>query len=575
MLIDTQEAFEAALEQIKSTPGQIFVDCETTGLKPFLGDRLVGIALLMDQRPEVKFYFTFRHSNCLNLNTDSLNQLLQFLPSRTLINHNMKFDLLMLHCDGMQLPKRAYCTMLAAHLLDENGPLGLKELADKLIDRTSSEESYKLDLLLASRKLTKGQLHRLQACEVADYAIKDVVLAKKLNDILKPALTSWRLVNLNEEISKFLLAITRTEIRGMPTDVEFAKLKVAESEARLVHIEQTIKNQLGFMVNPNSPKQVCDVLGISSSSKADLDEYLKNTRSLANSELVKHILEYRKIAKEKGTYYNRIVTDTTPHGRLHGSFNISGTVSGRLSSSGPNLQNLPKSGKSEIKNAIRCKPGYKLIEADYSQLELRITAHYADISSWKEAFAKGVDIHQATADATGTDRHQAKTTNFGVLYGQQAKGLSEKLGMSLDECKQFLRKYHAGLPTLQPFIDAVTSTAIRNGYIRLFSGRVRHFNSQWANPKDAFNNLIQGSGAEATRIAITRLDEIFSTQDDPKIIATVHDSIVFELKDDEHINKHAKTIKTIMEDNPWCSVKLVAELKIGDTWGTLQPLEII
>lgn len=581
MLIDNQLDFDAALSKIQSIPGKIVVDCETTGLKPFLGDRLVGIAVLMHQQPDVKYYFTFRHANCANLTKDSLSKLFAVLSSRALINHNIKFDLHFMHVDGLTLPETIYDTMLSAHLLNENEPsFALKTLADKYIGEGSSEEKLKLDLLLAARKLAKHQLYMLAAAEVAPYAIKDVELAYKLYEMHKSALEAWKLWNLFEEVNRYCLAICRMEIRGLPVNKEIVNAQINQLEPKLVQLETEIKRLAGFDININSPKQLMQWLDIPATDRSSLEKYLDDAdETLETSEGIRKLLAYRKLKKEASTYYIPFSEQVDENGRLHGSFKLHGTVSGRLSCEAPNLQNLPRSGNSEIKKVVQARSGYKIIEADFSQLELRIVAHYANIKNFKHSFANGIDAHQGTADATGLSRDNAKTINFGILYGMGPKKLIAKMAyntkkpMSLSQGMGYIERYHKTLPEIRPFEQAVTSTASRNGYIRLFTGRVRRYDHIKAFPHTALNNLIQGSGAEATRIAITRMDKELTADWHPKMLATVHDSVLFEVKD-EFVKEAGKIIKDIMEDHPWCTVKLKVDLKYGDSWGNLQKLEI-
>lgn len=561
MIVTDGEQFELALRQI-SEAKEITVDTETTGLD-YVKDQVCGIATLID---DCSYYFPFRHGEGANLPMGWLPSLIKALsqPAKWYC-HNGKFDLKMLYKDGLPTPDALIDTQLAAHLVNENeDSFGLKQLGDKYLGADSSAEQKAMHAAMEERgirgKANQGaSIWRLPAELVGPYAEQDVRLTRKLWDHLLPQLQEDKIEHLAYEVATYSLAIMRAEIRGLQLDVNEIHRQVEQTTLGADEMRSIIAQLAGYPLNPNSPKQLQQWLGVDTTARDHLElmEHIPG---------VSELLQYRQLSKARNTYLDPFLERMDANHVLHPDLNLRGTVSGRPSCSRPNLLAIPRvRGKYRIKDVFVARPGYELLEADLSAAEMRVACHFGRVDDMARSIEAGLDIHQQVADAIGSDRHVGKTLNFMVLYGAGYRKLAEKLRIPEAQAKKYLTNYHRSYPGFKRLMNAASQAAGTKGYICMFTGRKRHFNCPIAAPlKDAANNLIQGSVNEMIRIAFTRIDK--ETPFRP--LLTVYDSIVMEIPEGTR-EESARQVRAIMEHQPWCTVKIKADTKAGHRLGSL------
>lgn len=357
---------------------------------------------------------------------------------------------------------------------------------------------------------------------------------------------------------------------------------------KLLKLESEIYNAIGHKFNINSPSQLAKILykeikiepqdmGI----KRKKMHHSTSAKDLAKiSHLhpaIKKILKYRELYKLKTTYLEPLPKLVDKNSRVHTTYAID-TITGRLSSKNPNLQNIPirtEVGR-EIRKAFVAEKGYKLVVADYSQIELRIAAHFSGDPVMIEAFKFGRDIHKSTAEELGVDRRTAKTVNFGILYGVSAYGLSDSLNISQEEAQALIDKYFLAFPKLSEYIKKTVAEAEKNGYVQTLFGRRREIpelNSsieriRKLGERIAVNTPFQGTAAEIIKLAMLALSEKLK-KENVKLILQVHDELVFEIQESQ-IKQTTEIIRDVMENIVKLKVPLVVDIKIGRNWGELE-----
>ena len=381
------------------------------------------------------------------------------------------------------------------------------------------------------------------------------------------------------------------ERRGVRIDREILSRLSGEFAQGMARIEADIHAQVGAPFNLGSPKQLGDILfgqmglpggkktatGAWSTSASVLEELAEEGHALPA-----RILEWRQLSKLKSTYTDALpgYVNPTTH-RVHTSYALASTTTGRLSSSEPNLQNIPVRNEAgrKIRKAFIAAPGCQLLSADYSQIELRLLAHIADIPSLKKAFADGLDIHAMTAsemfgvpikDMPGEVRRRAKAINFGIIYGISAFGLANQLGIPREEAGAYIRKYFERFPGIRDYMEATKARARRDGYVVTIFGRKCHFprinasnvSERAFNERAAINAPIQGSAADIIRRAMTRMDDALArAKQNARMLLQVHDELVFEAPESE-IEPTLKLVSKIMIDAPEPAVRLSAPLQV-------------
>jgi len=278
---------------------------------------------------------------------------------------------------------------------------------------------------------------------------------------------------------------------------------------------------------------------------------------------VKELLTYRGWNRVYANYYRKFKETMDSSGRLHANLNIVGTETGRLSCSNPPLQAIPRTTDVyKVKDVFVANEGMVLLEADYSQAEVRVASHYGNVRLMKEKLARDGDIHTETANEIGIPRDAAKRLNFSVIYGIGPAKLADNLGVSVKQAKEYLNKYHSRYPGFKKLYATAEAKAVHRGYIRMHTGRLRHYNTKYAFPHKASSNLVQGTVGEMLRVAITRIHKEIKHP----MWLTVHDSVLFEIPREE-IQTAIVDIQEIMLDTSWCVVPMKVDIKYGKSWG--------
>ncbi|MFZ2109978.1 MAG: DNA polymerase I, partial [Roseiarcus sp.] len=428
--------------------------------------------------------------------------------------------------------------------------------------------------------------------KATQFAAEDADVTLRLWRVLKPRLVAEGLTTVYETLERALVVpLARMETRGISIDRQILSRLSGEFAQGMERIEAEIQAIVGAPFNPGSPKQLGDILfgqmGLPGGKKTATGAWSTSASVLEDlaeegHELPARILDWRQISKLRSTYTDALPNFVNPRTRrVHTSYALAATTTGRLSSSEPNLQNIPirnEAGR-KIRRAFVAGPGHKLISADYSQIELRLLAHIADIAPLKQAFADELDIHAMTAsemfgvpikDMPSEVRRRAKAINFGIIYGISAFGLANQLGIPREEAGAYIRKYFERFPGIRDYMEATKKRARADGYVRTIFGRKCHFpRINAANPSErAFNERasinapIQGSAADIIRRAMTRMDEALArARLSARMLLQVHDELVFEAPDDE-IEATMELAAKVMVEAPEPALRLNVPLRV-------------
>jgi DNA polymerase-1 len=516
-------------------------------------------------------------------------------PAVLKIAQNMKYDALVLKKYDLEI-KPFDDTMLLSYVLDAGvNKHNMDELARVHLD--VSTIPFKEIAGTGKKQITFDKVDIEKATE---YAAEDADITGRLHRLLKPRLVQEKMVTVYETLERPLVPVlVDMEHNGIKVDKDMLNRLSNEFAVRLSELEGVIHELAGHPFNIASPKQLGEVLfdemEIPGGKKSKTGAYSTGADILEKlaaegHELPEKVLEWRALAKLKSTYTDalqNIINKNT--GRIHTSYSLAATTTGRLSSTDPNLQNIPirtEEGR-KIRNAFIPEKGYKLVAADYSQIELRLLAHIADLESLKNAFNDGIDIHAMTASEVfgvpikGMDpivRRQAKAINFGIIYGISSFGLANQLGMSRTEAKTFIDKYFERFPGIQHYMEDTKQYCRDKGYVETIFGRKIHVGS--INDKNgmrrsfgeraAINAPIQGSAADVIRRAMIQMPGALKEANlNAKMLLQVHDELVFEVPEDE-VEKTTPIITSVMEKAALpalqISVPLTVDCGIGDNW---------
>ena len=581
MLINTVDAFEY-VERDLLTCLNPAVDTETTGLNPWgtrttPPDRVIGISVYTGNDA---YYFPYRHSAGINLPMKTMEFFRSYLnnPNRTYRGFNYKFDMHMLWHDGVPYAQNIEDGMLAVHLLNENEPnFRLKDISDRYhIGDGSLQESLLKEKVLAecsrlgifvslsssSPDNWKGKMWVLPPEDIEPYACDDVRLTSGLIDLCIPALQEWGLYDMWRQVNYYSNITTDMENRGMLLDMPLIEQYQGEQTTHLAEAMANLEQLAGRPVNPNSSPQVCKLLGVKSSD-AEVLEVLSGREDELGA-MSRAVSAARGWSSVGSRYYTPYTSLCDTENTLRTSLNLMGTISGRLSSSGPNLQAVArKTDIFKVKDIFVARPGYSLVSADYSQAEMRLACYYAKEETMAEKIRNGADIHSSTAETLGIPRDAAKRINFGVIYGIGADGLSKQLHITKEKAKEFLDKYHGLYPQFRKLSRACEQKAEAEGFIRMWSGRVRRYDINNPTHK-AMSNLIQGGVAEIMRVTISRLASIVRDLQ-AFMLLQVHDQIIFEVPDN-NLCVAIPLIREIMEDFVF-DPAMTVDIKVGKSWG--------
>ncbi len=510
--------------------------------------------------------------------------------------HNACYDWGVLRRAGLDLNAVTFDTMIAAHLLENNPQaIGLKNLAFQRFGAQMTE----IEALIGKGK-NQITMEQVSVDKITQYACADADYTYRLFEEYKPLLPERGLAKLFYEIEMPLVAvIVDLEAAGVLLDLDALHELSREITARLEQIETQVYEMVGAPFNLNSPMQLSEALfaklGLSSqglertstgkiSTAAGVLETLRDKHPV-----VPLILEHRELSKLQGTYADALPQLVNPtDGRVHTSFNQAGTVTGRLSSSNPNLQNIPvrtELGR-RVRRAFIAPPGSALVSADYSQVELRILAHVSQDPNLLQAFANGEDIHASTAavlfnvplsEVTPQMRRLGKTINFGVVYGISDWGVAGRTELSLEESRKLINDYYARYPRVREYLERTKVMAREKGYVESLLGRRRYFPELASGRKlppaqknqaerEAINMPIQATAADIIKIAMVRLhDELHKDKFQGKMILQVHDELVFECPKNQ-ADEFAPRVRRIMANAYPLDAPLEVEVKIGANW---------
>lgn len=585
MLIDTPEKLEELKPALLACMDPV-VDTETTGLSIFGThsrdrDKVIGIAV--DIGPEA-YYFPFRHLQGTNLPMECMEFFRRYLsnPNRTYGGWNYSFDVHVMAMDGIEIAPNFEDAMLGVHLLNENEPnFRLKDISDRygvgdgslqesILEDKVFEECQRLGLECSrspkAEHNTKSMMYVLPPEDVEPYACDDVRLTRQWLGMCREALQAQDLYEIWKQVNYYSYIVTLMEHVGMQIDPDLISQYQEEAKLKSKDALDRLHAAAGFELNPNSPKKVCEFLGVKSSAAERLVELIDAGGE--GAERAKLVQEARGWLSVDSRYYTPYLEVMDPDNTLHCSLNLIGTISGRLSCSNPNLQAVAKhTDVFKVKDVFVARPGYTMVQADYKQAEMRLVTHYTKDPVMRELIEQDADLHTATAERLGIPRNAAKRINFSVIYGIGYEHLAENLRVEQSVAKDYLDKYHALYPGFRKLMYQCEDFAKAKGYIKMWTGRTRHFNVPDADPHKAMSNLIQGGVAEIVRVAISRLFPAVADMGG-RMLLQVHDSVTFEIPD-KNLNEALPTIKAIMEDFDFVP-RVGVDIEYGRSWSTFE-----
>jgi len=587
------EAFEA---------GAVAFDTETSSLDPMQAD-LVGFSLCV--APGRACYVPLGHRNggtgdlfgggdlvagqLAESEALALLKPLMEAPGVLKIAQNVKFDWHVFKQRGIETAP-IDDTMLVSYALDA-GSTNEGHGMDALAERWLGHKTIQFGEVAGSGKSFIG-FARVPIDKATEYAAEDVDVTLRLWRALKPRLPAEGMTTIYETMERPLVApLARMERRGISIDRDILSRLSGEFAQGMARLEAEIHALVGAPFNLGSPKQLGDILfgqmglpggkktatGAWSTSASVLDDL-----AAEGHQLPARILDWRQLAKLKSTYTDALPSFVNPATkRVHTSYALAATTTGRLSSSEPNLQNIPVRNEEgrKIRRAFVATPGHALISADYSQIELRLLAHIADIGQLKKAFADGLDIHAMTAsemfgvpvkDMPGEVRRRAKAINFGIIYGISAFGLANQLSIPREEAGAYIRKYFERFPGIRDYIEATKKAARADGFVRTIFGRKCHYprinasnpSERAFNERASINAPIQGSAADIIRRAMIRMDEALgAARLDALMLLQVHDELVFEAPLDQ-IEATIHLVSKVMVEAPLPALQLSVPLQV-------------
>jgi DNA polymerase-1 len=576
VLVTTQTQFQNLIARLNEAKWFAF-DTETTGLSPYTGDRIIGMSFAIPSKDASldTWYIPFRHErgHRLNFKTKDLAFFQQpFADNRkTVVTWNGKFDLHFLSVDGIGVQARVLDAMLAWHLCDENlFSYGLKDLAKSKLGTGEVQDDKDLVTLLRSEKMDKGKMAELSPIEAAPYAESDAELTWRMFRVAMRKLQADELVDLYYQVCTYARVLERCERKGIKIDPARCEELIETAQSRDAELLVELRKLAGEDFNPNSHPQCRKWLGLSSTAKEFLLEIEDSVPGVVE------LLEYRGHAKALSSFYLPFRNRRDRFNRVHASFRLHGTVTGRLSCSEPNLQNLPRKSAqwAKVKEMVVPANGYKLMEADLSQAEFRVLAHYVKDPGLTEAYCSGdADMHQYLADELGIDRQRAKTLNFALLYGGGVRTIKAQLSLTERKAQDLLDSYHARIPNLKKLSYALQRQAEGKGFIELWTGRRRRFpyvNGVRYDTHKALNSLIQGGAAEIVRHAMCSLD--VTLPEGVSMLAQIHDSILLEVPN-KLVPHVGKMVKETLENVAAFRVPITADVKVGRSWGSMEELK--
>jgi DNA polymerase-1 len=603
-LVDTPAKFDAFLGELRGQK-RIAIDLETTGLGPRESE-IVGYALCW--RSGEAWYLPVRgpEGSPLLDPADTLARLRPILENSEMekVNQNVKYDMLVLREHGVRLAGVAGDPMVADYLLHAGER---SHSMDDLANRYLDHEVIPITDLIGKKGKNQLQMDQVATERVAEYAGEDSDVAWRLSSLLHPKLQEEGLSGLYQDLEVPLIEVlAELEFNGVRLDLPLLGRLGQEMAGQLADIEAQIHRLAGRSFNIASPKQLREVLfdelklprqrltGITGEASTN-QETLERLAALGH-EIPRKIVEYRQVAKLKGTYVDALPDLVNPAtGRVHASFNQTVAATGRLSSSDPNLQNIPVRSEQgrQIRQAFVAEPGWLLLTADYSQIELRLLAHLSQDPALQQAFAEDRDIHAIVAtqifgvpesEVTSEMRRVAKTVNFGVLYGMSAPGLATRLGISREDATRFIESYFARYPKVAEYQTSVLRKCDRDRFVSTFLGRKREVSGIKSDStylrrnqpeREAINMEIQGSAADLIKVAMLNIyRRLRAEHRRARMILQIHDELVLEVPADE-LAAVAELVAREMTTALTLDVPLKVDLAAGPNWLEVSDLELL
>ncbi len=585
--IESEQEQELLLEWLLQQDSVCF-DTETTGLDELTAE-LVGIAF--SWKEGTGYYLPFPEDR-LACET-KLAYLKPFFENSKIekVGHNLKYDIKVLQQYGLEVQEPIFDTMIAHYLINPD----MRHNMDVLAETYLGYKPQPISELIGKKGIYQGSMRHVPLEKQKEYAVEDADITLQLKNHFTKELATQEVVDLFHKIELPLVRVLASmESAGIRIDVDYLNELAKQFKEETLVLEERIYEQAGVRFNLASPKQLGPILFdklklVDKPKKTKTGQYSTAEDVLSylakDHTIISDILEWRSIIKLSNTYIEALPQQVNPNSnRVHTIYNQAVAATGRLSSNHPNLQNIPirtKRGRSVRKAFVPCDDDHVLLAADYSQIELRVIASLSGDTEMQEAFTKGEDIHASTAakvfnvsldEVTREQRGQAKTVNFGIIYGVSAFGLSNQTNLSRSESKTLIDAYYETYPQLKAYMHQQVDFARENGYVETVLGRRRYLkdiNSQnavvrGASERNAVNAPIQGSAADIIKIAMLRIHkklDRFSS----KMLLQVHDELVFDAKKSE-LDELKAMIKNEMEQAYSLNVPLVVDVGTGNNW---------
>ena len=554
------QAIEAFIKKIIAKK-EICIDTETTGID---ANNVQLVGLSFSNTTHTGYYLPVANDG---EGTDGAKHILNKLKplfedeSITWIGQNLKYDFLVLKWYGVLLKGKTFDTMLAHYVIEPEGRRSMDILSEQFLGYAP----VGIETLIGKKGKNQGTMRDVPLDQITEYAAEDADITFQLKECFEPLLTKREVKRVFEEVENPLMQVlVDMEFEGVKVDEQFLNEYSKVLEADIKISEERVFEQAGVRFNLASPKQLgevlFDILKIDpKAKKTKTGQYATGEDVLAKlaakHKIVDDILNFRELSKLKSTYVDALPAILNPKtGRIHTSYAQAVAVTGRLSSTNPNLQNIPirsERGREVRKAFIPRDPSRILVSADYSQIELRVVAAISGDPNMCDAFKQGKDIHTATAakvygiaesEVTKEQRYKAKSVNFGIIYGQGAFGLAENLGISRTEAKEIIDNYKKEFPNIQLYMDQQINKAKEQGFVETLMGRKRwlrdinssNFTVRGFAERNAINSPIQGSAADMIKLAMIKIHHEMKKQHwESKMILQVHDELVFDAVESE------------------------------------------
>ncbi len=580
--------------------GHVCVDTETTSLDPMQAE-LCGLSLALS--PNEACYVPLIHKEGGDgsglfaggvapdqmKTADAIKALKPLLEDESIlkIGQNLKFDALVFAQHDIDM-RCIDDTMLMSYILDAGREShGMDAMSERYLGHVPVAFSE-----VAGSGKNQITFDQVEIDKATEYAAEDADVTLRLWNVLKPRLVAEHMNTPYETLERPMAGVlARMEGRGISVDRQVLSRLSGEFAQTAARLEADIREMAGEPVNPGSPKQLGDIIfgkmGLPGGTKTKTGAWSTSASILEDlaeegHDFPRRILDWRQVSKLKSTYTDALPEYINPRTkRVHTSYSLASTTTGRLSSSEPNLQNIPvrtEDGR-KIRKAFIAIPGHKLVSADYSQIELRLLAEIADIKTLKQAFSDGLDIHAMTAsemfgvpikDMPAEVRRRAKAINFGIIYGISAFGLANQLGIPREEAGAYIKKYFERFPGIRAYMDETRDFCREHGYVETLFGRKCHYpeikspnaSVRAFNERAAINARLQGTAADIIRRAMIRMEGALAAKKlNAQMLLQVHDELIFEVPDKE-VEKTLPVVQQVMSDAPFPAVALSVPLQV-------------